>query len=95
MNDDEAIVENEVKKVSSMRNKFENKPEDKTVGKVKRRTWTKLNNGLFGWKTMTVKAEQTSMSRKKLRQSTPLKSKFFGPAFWENIVRRKDGRNQV
>ena len=81
VNDDDAIVENEVKKVLSMRTKFENKPEDKTVGKVKRRTWTKLNNGLFGWKTTTVKAEQTTSSiRKKLGQSMPLKSKFFGPA---------------
>ena len=32
-NDNDAIVENEVKNVLSMRNKFDNKPEDKTVGK--------------------------------------------------------------
>ena len=89
VNDDDAIVENEVKNVLSMRNKFGNKPEDKTVSKVKRRTWTKLNNGLFGWKTTTVKAEQTSSIRKK--QSTPLKSKFFWPEFRGEQSQKKHG----
>ena len=48
--------------------KYEKKPENKTVGKVtKRKTWTKLNNGLFGWKT--INAKQTTSNSSKLEKS--------------------------
>ena len=60
--------ENENEKSLSMIRKYEKKPENKTVGKVtKRKTWTKLNNGLFGWKT--INAKQTTSNSSKLEKS--------------------------
>ena len=36
----------------------------KTVGKIKKRTWTKLSNGLFGWKTKVVTTSNSSKKTK-------------------------------
>ena len=48
-----------------MNRKYERKPEKKTVRKViKRKTWTKLNNGLFGWKTKMVTTSNISKLEK-------------------------------
>ena len=49
--------------------KFEKKLDNKTVGKIKKRTWTKLNNGLFGWKTTVV---TTSNSLKQAKDKNVL-----------------------
>ena len=63
----ESSSENENEKSLSMIRKYEKKPENKTVGKVtKRKTWTKLNNGLFGWKT--INAKQTTSNSSKLEK---------------------------
>ena len=45
--------------------KFEKKLASKTVGKIKKQTWTKLNNGLFGWKTKVVTISSLQQTKHK------------------------------